>query len=83
MSSIVTLWREGYSPKYVNDDKYISFAVVKNRFGGLWSGDFAWKGITGDIRSLTEEERDNLKSFKKRKKEEKAAAELKSQKEWE
>lgn len=83
MSSIVTLWREGYSPKYVNDDKYISFAVVKNRFGGLWSGDFAWKGITGDIRSLTEEERDNLKAFKKRKKEEKAAAELKNQKEWE
>ncbi len=83
MSSIITLWREGYNPKYVDDDRYISFAVVKNRFGGLWTGDFAWKGITGDIRSLTEEEREELQAFKKRKKEEKAASEAKRNEGWE
>ena len=82
-STILTLWREGYSPKYVNDDKYISFAVVKNRFGGLWSGDFSWNGLRGDIRSLTEEEHNELKAFRRRKKEEKMMAEAEGNKGWE
>jgi hypothetical protein len=64
MSSILTLWREGYSPSTVEDDNYISFAVVKNRFGSLWQGDFAWEGVTGNIRSLTEEQRELLKEFR-------------------
>jgi hypothetical protein len=66
-SSILTLWREGYNPKTVADDKYISFAIVKNRFGSLWSGDFSWHGVTGDIRELTEEEEENLGEFRARK----------------
>lgn len=81
-STILTLWREGYNPKYVNDDKYISFAVVKNRFGNLWTGDFGWNGVTGNIRSLTEEEQGEFKDFKKRKKEEKYAAEKESSEGW-
>lgn len=71
-TTILTLWREGYSPKYTDDDKYISFAIVKNRFGSLWSGDFSWDGVTGDITSLTEEQKHELWEFKKRKKEDKA-----------
>lgn len=71
-STILTLWRDGYTPKYVQDDRYISFAVVKNRFGSLWSGDFSWTGLTGDIRELTEEEEDELKAFRDKKKREKA-----------
>lgn len=67
-STILTLWREGYNPETVNDDKSISFAVVKNRFGSLWRGDFAWDGVTGKIESLTEPERENLKRFKEEKK---------------
>lgn len=82
-STILTLWREGYNPKYVEDDKYISFAVVKNRFGSLWSGDFAWNGLRGDIRSMSEEEFEDLRAFRKRKKEEKIAAEIQSNKSWE
>jgi len=66
-SSILTLWREGYNPKTVNDDKYISFAIVKNRFGSLWSGDFSWHGVTGDIRELSQEEEEELSEFKARK----------------
>lgn len=64
MSSILTLWREGYSPTTIEEDKYISFAIVKNRFGSLWQGDFSWEGVTGNIRSLTEEEREMLKDFR-------------------
>lgn len=66
-SSILTLWREGYNPKTINDDRYISFAVVKNRFGSLWSGDFSWHGVTGDIRELTQEEEEELLEFRNRK----------------
>jgi len=70
-STILTLWRDGYNPSHVQDDKYISFAVVKNRFGSLWKGDFGWRGITGDIHQLSEEEVQELKNFRERKKMEK------------
>ena len=66
-SVILTLWREGYNPKFVEDDNYISFAVVKNRFGSLWSGDFFWNGVKGLIRGLSPEEKSNLKEFRKKK----------------
>jgi hypothetical protein len=73
-STIITLWREGYNPKTTDDDRYISFAVVKNRFGNLWSSDFSWNGITGDIRSLTQEQYEDLQEFRRRKLEEKKKA---------
>lgn len=69
-STILTIWREGYNPDFVEDDRYISCAVVKNRFGSLWRGDFSWEPIRGEIRSLTEEEREELEDFKSRKKKE-------------
>lgn len=72
MSVILTLWREGYNPDTVDNDKYISFAVVKNRFGSLWKGDFNWNGVTGSIEELSEEERYELKQFLKKKKENRA-----------
>ena len=72
-STVLTLWREGYNPNHIKDDKYISFAVVKNRFGPQWQGDFRWEPVRGDIRSLTEEEQADLVEFKNRKKQAKAA----------
>lgn len=68
-STVLTLWREGYNPNTVEDDNYISFAVVKNRFGPLWQGDFSWEPIRGDIKSLSEEQYEELREFRKRKKE--------------
>lgn len=82
-STILTLWREGYSPKTVLDDKYISFAIVKNRFGSLWSGDFSWNGVTGDIRELTQEEEEQLAEFKERKQQAKLEALEKQSTGWE
>lgn len=78
-STILTLWRDGYNPKHVKDDKYISFAVVKNRFGSLWSGDFSWDGLRGDIREMSEEEKDSLADFRERKREEKLATAAKDE----
>lgn len=82
-TTILTLWREGYSPKYADDDRYISFAIVKNRFGSLWSGDFSWDGVSGTIASLTEEQALELREFKKRKKDDKTAEILEGNKGWE
>jgi hypothetical protein len=77
----MTLWREGYNPDHVADDKYISFAVVKNRFGSMWKTDMSWEPIRGQIRSLTEEEREELEKFKKRKRQAKIDS-LGEKKEW-
>lgn len=81
-STVLTIWREGYNPNFIDDDKYVSFAVVKNRFGSLWRGDFSWEPIRGHIRSLTEEERDEFEAFKERKKQEKAN-QARERSEWE
>ena len=66
-TTILTLWRDGYSPKYKDDDRYISFAVVKTRFGGQWMGDFSWNPINGKIKELTEEQARELEIFRKKK----------------
>ena len=71
-STVLTLWREGYSPDHIQDDHYISFALVKNRFDSLWRSDFHWEPVKGNIRSLTEEEWDDLEKFKNKKKQAKA-----------
>jgi hypothetical protein len=39
---------------------------LKNRFGSLWSGDFSWDGVRGNI-GLTEEEHIELADFRERK----------------
>jgi KaiC/GvpD/RAD55 family RecA-like ATPase len=75
-SVIFTMNRPGFSPKNPEDDKYLSILVVKNRMGQLSSYDFKWDGLTGSIRSLTEEERSELHEFKKKKATEKAQQEL-------
>lgn len=72
-SVVLTLWREGYNPNFVDDDKYISFALVKNRFGPLWKGDFSWEPVKGQIGSLTEEQVEELELFKKQKRDAKLA----------
>lgn len=81
-STVLTLWREGYNPNFIDDDKYISFAVVKNRFGSLWRGDFSWEPVRGIIRSLSEEERDEFEAFKERKRQERVN-QARERSEWE
>jgi KaiC/GvpD/RAD55 family RecA-like ATPase len=70
-SVILTAWREGYNPRTVESDRFMSFAVVKNRFGTLWSDDFHWNGQRGHISELTEEQRDMLAELRQKKAEEK------------
>jgi hypothetical protein len=84
-SSIITLWREAYGPEWKNDDKYISFATVKNRFGQLWQGDFAWNGVKGETSEMAEEQVRSFKNFRDRKierKKELAGQQSQKDKEW-
>jgi KaiC/GvpD/RAD55 family RecA-like ATPase len=68
-SCIISIWREGYGPQYKDNDKYLSMAVIKNRFGELWRGDFSWEGKRGQISELSEEQEVELKDFLKSKEE--------------
>jgi GTPase SAR1 family protein len=73
-SVLLTLWREGYSPKFQQFDKYMSFAIVKNRFGPLWTDDFSWNGAKGAIiGSLSDEQQDLLQQLRDDKRKEKSA----------
>lgn len=74
-SVIFTLWRPGFSAKSPADDKYITFAVVKNRMGSLGSYDFSWDGLTGDINDLDDEQAHELSLLRKRRALEKAQSE--------
>ncbi len=75
-SIIFTLYRPGFSPKTPQDDRFITIAVVKNRMGSLGSYDFAWNGLTGDMRELDDNEVEDLSAIRKRKQDEKAALDL-------
>lgn len=70
---ILTLWRPGFNPKTMEDDKYMSIAVVKNNMGRLGQYDFAWDGLSGHLRDLSEDERYALQDLSTRLEEERAS----------
>ena len=74
-SVILSMWRPGFSPKTPGDDKFVCFAVLKNRMGSLGQYEFSWNGLTGAITELNEDQRDHLDSVRQRKAAEKAAQE--------
>lgn len=66
-SVVLTAWREGYNPSTISQDKFMSFAAVKNRFGPLWRDDFYWKGSTGHIWNIDEIGRDDIEKLRQEK----------------
>lgn len=75
-SIIFTIWRDGFSPKNPEQDKYLSLAVVKNRMGNLKTFSFGWDGLTGQLSELDDNEMEELDDLRKRKAAEKAAKEI-------
>ncbi len=63
-SVVFTMYRPGFSPKSPEDDKYLTINVVKNRMGELSSTDLGWTGLTGNIHSLSTEEKRDLNSLR-------------------
>lgn len=72
-SVILTLWREGYDPMTISQDKFMSFAAVKNRFGPLWQDDFYFKGSSGQIWEIDENGREEIEQLRKDKAAKKAS----------
>jgi replicative DNA helicase len=58
--------RPGYDPKNPEQDKFITINALKHRMGQLFSVDLHWDGFTGTIRSMTDEERLELRELKQR-----------------
>lgn len=74
-SIIFSMWRPGFSSRNPGTDKYVCFAVLKNRMGSLGQYDFAWDGLTGSITELDDIEKAELDELRKRIAAEKAAKE--------
>jgi hypothetical protein len=73
-ATILTIYRDGFSPKTPEKDKFITISTVKDRMGSLASIDLGWKGLTGTIYSLEDSEQEELKELRAEKKAAKAAA---------
>ena len=63
-SIVLSLWREGFSPKTSELDNYISFAAIKNRMGKLCKIDCSWNGLTGEIGYLDDIEKEELEELR-------------------
>lgn len=71
--AIVGIYREGFGPQSAERDRYLTLNVLKNTMGPLFSIDYAWDGVRGEIYPLDEESEkdlDQLRKDKARKKEE-------------
>lgn len=66
-SVVVSLWREGFHPKFIEDDRFMSFAVLKNRMGTLSQVDCGFDGLTGEVTELDEAEKQLLKELRDKK----------------
>lgn len=62
--------RPGFNPRKPEDDKYLSINCVKNRMGSIFSLDLYWNGYRGEVRSLSPEEKTDLRALRKAKEEE-------------
>lgn len=63
-SVVLSLSRPGFDPKNPDDDRYITINVLKNRMGKLSSTDLHWEGLTGNIRTLSSDEENDLKALR-------------------
>jgi replicative DNA helicase len=70
---VLTLWRPGANKDDKSKDRFLQASVVKNNLGPLERFKFGWDGKTGNIRSLTREERAELEQLIEENKVEKEA----------
>lgn len=63
--------RPGFDPRNPDEDKFFNITCLKNRNGRLFSLDFGWDGLRGNIGKLEDSERGELSALRERKKIEK------------
>lgn len=57
---ILSLWRPGYSPSDITNDKFLKIAILKNDLGELGECGYLWNGKRGKISPLTPQQQDEL-----------------------
>ncbi len=62
---IISLSRPFYTPATKDIDKYLTVNILKNDLGNLDRFDFGWDGKRGEIFTLEDHERDELKELLK------------------
>jgi len=70
-SILIGMSRPGFNPDAPEWDKFMNIRVIKNRMGALSSIDLHWNGLLGELRTLTSEERMQLKTVRENKEREK------------
>lgn len=63
VTSMMGVFRPGYSPEDPSNDKYYGIAVLKNRMGPLGTCYFNWDGPRGSITSMEDIQRQELAEF--------------------
>ena len=73
--SIISIWRPFFTPELKDKDKFLQMAILKNDLGELNTFDFEWEGKRGEIRSISDEAKDQLDTWmdEKNKKKQKSA----------
>lgn len=62
---VVSQWRAGYSPQNFDDDRFITYAVLKNTMGSLGVVDCYWNGEKGRISDIDDSGRQELRDLVK------------------
>lgn len=70
LSIILGMSRPGYDPRNPEHDQFITIKCLKNRMGPLFTLDLGWKGDTGDIYQLSDEQEELLKKIREAKEKE-------------
>lgn len=71
VSFMLGVSRPGYDPRHFENDKYLSLNVVKNRMGPIFYIDIHWNGYKGEVRTLSAQEKYDLKKLREKKDQEK------------
>lgn len=65
--AILGIYREGFGPHFVDDDKFMTINCLKNTMGPLFSLDYYWHGKKGEISPIDDQGLIDLKELRKRK----------------
>lgn len=72
LSMMLSLSRPGFHPRHPEDDGFFTINALKNRQGPLFTKDFAWDGLKGEIAELSPEGETYLAELRVRRAAEKA-----------
>lgn len=70
MTMMLGCSRPGFNPLNPETDKFFNITCLKNRNGPLFSLDFSWEGLRGDIQTLEQHQQAELDGLREAKKQE-------------